>query len=149
MRIYRERQSTEIGLIVIKDPLFFAHSLVVKEREIVETMMVLMALCLLVYNLGQKQLRISLKTQKATVKNQLNKPTESPTLHWIFQSQCVGLVPRLVREAPRKEAATGVCFQGILFLSTQGVHRILNLTEEGCRIFQFLPTACQKYYLFS
>ena len=112
-------------------------------------MIILMALCLLVYNLGERQLRISLKTQKATVKNKLNKPTESPTLHWIFQSQCVGLVPRLVREAPRKEVATGVCFQGILFLSTQGVHRILHLTEEGCRIFQFLPTACQKYYLFS
>jgi hypothetical protein len=25
----------------------------------------------------------------------------------------------------------------------------MNLTEERCRIFQFLPTACQKYYLFS
>ena len=112
-------------------------------------MMMLMALCLLVYNLGQKQLRISLKTQKATVKNQLNKPTESPTLSWIFQSQCLGLVPRLVREAPRKGAATGVCFQGIYFLITEGVHRILNLTEEGCQISQFLPTACQKYYLFS
>ena len=98
-------------------------------------MIILMALCLLVYNLGERQLRISLKTQKATVKNKLNKPIESPTLHWIFQSQCVGLVPRLVREAPRKEVATGVCFQGILFLSTQGVHRILNLTEEPCRIF--------------
>ena len=94
-------------------------------------------------------LRISLKTQKATVKNQLNKPTESPTLRWIFQSQCLGLVPRLVREAPLKEAATGVCFQGIHFLITQGVYRILNLTEERCGIWQFLPTACQKYYLFS
>ncbi len=38
-----------------------------------------MALCLVVYNLGQRQLRMSLKAQKATVKNQLNKPTESPT----------------------------------------------------------------------
>jgi transposase len=35
---------------------------------------------LLVYNLGQRQLRSSLKTEKATVKNQLNKPTERPTL---------------------------------------------------------------------
>ncbi len=44
-----------------------------------------MALCLLVYSLGQRQLRIPLKTQKATIKNQLNKQTESPTLRWIFQ----------------------------------------------------------------
>ena len=81
-------------------------------------MMMLMALCLLLYDLGQRKLRISLKTEKATVKNQLNKLTQSPTLHWIFQSQCVGLVPRLVREAPRKGAATGVFFQGIHFLIT-------------------------------
>ncbi len=126
LRIYKEQQSTERGFRFIKDPLFFADSLFVKKPERVETMMMLMTLSLLVYNLGQRQLRISLKTQKATVKNQLNKSTESPTLRWIFQ-----------------------CFQGIHFLITQGVYRILNLTEERCRILQFLPTACQKYYLLS
>mgnify|MGYP000061182478 CR=1 FL=1 len=90
MRIYKGQQSTEIGFRFIKDPLFLADSLFVKNPERVEKMMMLMALCLLVYNLGQRQLRISLKTQKATVENQLNKPTESPTLPWIFQSYCVG-----------------------------------------------------------
>jgi len=124
LRIYKEQQSTERGFRFIKDPLFFADSLFVKNPERVETMMMLMALCLLVYNLGQRELRIALKTQKATVKNQLNKPTESPTLRWIFQ-----------------------CFQGIHILITQGVDRILNLTNEHCRILQFLPNSCQKYYL--
>ena len=124
LRIYKEQQSTERGFRFIKDPLFFADSLFVKNPERVETMMMLMALCLLVYNLGQRQLRIALKTQKATVKNQLNKPTESPTLRWIFQ-----------------------CFQGIHLLIRQGVIMILNLTEEHCRILQFLPNTCQKYYL--
>jgi transposase len=126
LKIYKQQQSTERGFRFIKDPLFFADSLFVKNPERVETMMMLMGLCLLVYNLGQRQLRISLKTQKATVKNQLNKPTESPTLRWIFQ-----------------------CFQGIHFLITQGIQRILNLTEERCRILQFLPNSCQKYYLLS
>jgi transposase len=124
LRIYKEQQSTERGFRFIKDPLFFADSLFVKNPERVETMMMLMALCLLVYNLGQRQLRIALKTQKATVKNQLKKPTESPTLRWIFQ-----------------------CFQGIHILITQGVDRILNLTNEHCRILQVLPNSCQKYYL--
>jgi transposase len=123
LRIYKEQQSTERGFRFIKDPLFFADSLFVKNPERVETMMMLMALCLLVY-LGQRQLRIALKTQKATVKNQLKKPTESPTLRWIFQ-----------------------CFQGIHILITQGVDRILNLTNEHCRILQVLPNSCQKYYL--
>jgi transposase len=124
LKIYKEQQSTERGFRFIKDPLFFADSLFVKNPERVETMMMLMALCLLVYNLGQRQLRIALKTQKVTVKNQLNKPTESPTLRWMFQ-----------------------CFQGIHLLITQGVIMILNLTDERCRILQFLPNTCQKYYL--
>ncbi len=126
LKIYKEQQSTERGFRFIKDPLFFADSLFVKNPERVETMMMLMALCLLVYNLGQRQLRMSLKAQKATVKNQLNKPTESPTLRWIFQ-----------------------CFQGIHLLMIQGFQRILNLTESHRYILQFLPTACHKYYLLS
>ena len=126
LRIYKQQQSSERGFRFIKDPLFFADSLFVKNPERVETMMMLMGLCLLVYNLGQRQLRSSLKTEKATVKNQLNKLTERPTLRWIFQ-----------------------CFQGIHVLITQGVKRIINFTEERCRILQFLPTSCQKYYLLS
>jgi transposase len=85
LRIYKQQQSSERGFRFIKDPLFFADSLFVKNPERVETMMMLMGLCLLVYNLGQRQLRITLKSQKATVKNQLNKLTERPTLRWIFQ----------------------------------------------------------------
>lgn len=126
LRIYKQQQSSERGFRFIKDPLFFADSLFVKNPERVETMMMLMGLCLLVYNLGQRQLRSSLKTEKATVKNQLNKLTERPTLRWIFQ-----------------------CFQGIHFLITQGIQQIINLTDERCRILQFLPASCQKYYFLS
>ena len=124
LRIYKEQQSAERGFRFIKDPLFFADSLFVKNPQRVETMMMLMALCLLVYNLAQRQLRNSLKTQKSTVKNQLNQPTQSPTLRWIFQ-----------------------CFQGIHILIIQGVKRILNLTDSHSYILQFLPLSCQKYYL--
>ena len=126
LTIYKQQQSSERGFRFIKDPLFFADSLFVKNPERVETMMMLMGLCLLVYNLGQRQLRSSLKTEKASIKNQLRKLTERPTLRWIFQ-----------------------CFQGIHVLITQGVKRIINLTEERCRILQFLPTSCQKYYFLA
>lgn len=126
LKIYKQQQSCERGFRFIKDPLFFADSLFVKNPERVETMMMLMGLCLLVYNLGQRQLRNTLKTEKSTVKNQLNKLTERPTLRWIFQS-----------------------FQGIHVLVTQGVKRIINLNEERCRILQFFPISCQKYYFLS
>jgi transposase len=110
LKIYKQQQSSERGFRFIKDPLFLADSCFVRNPERVETMMILMPLCLLVYNLGQRQLRRSLKTEKSTVKNQVNKLTESPSFLCIFQSQCVGRVPRLVREAPLTEVPTGVCF---------------------------------------
>lgn len=126
LRVYKQQQSSERGFRFIKDPLFFADSLFVKNPERVETMMMLMGLCLLVYNLGQRQLRMTLKTQKAAVKNQLNKLTERTTLRWIFQ-----------------------CFQGVHVLITQGIQRIINLSDERRRILQFLPASCQKYYFLA
>ena len=44
----------------------------------------IMGLCLLVYTLGQRQIRTPLRESKSTVKNQLGKPTDRPTLRWIF-----------------------------------------------------------------
>ncbi|BAG05750.1 transposase [Microcystis aeruginosa NIES-843] len=44
-----------------------------------------MGLCLLVYTIGQRQLRLSLKQQETGLKNQLGKLTDRPTLRWIFQ----------------------------------------------------------------
>jgi transposase len=83
----------------------------VKNPERIETMMMLMGLSLLVYTVGQRELRTNLQFQKSSVKNQLNKLTERPTLRWIFQ-----------------------CFQGIHCFKIEGIERISNLSEERRRI---------------
>jgi transposase len=44
----------------------------------------IMALCLLVYNLGQRQVRKALVETAQTIPNQLGKPTDTPTLRWVF-----------------------------------------------------------------
>ena len=126
IRIYKQQQSCERGFRFLKDPLFFADSLFVKNPERVETMMMLMGLCLLVYTIGQRQLRMTLKQEKAVIKNQLNKLTARPTMRWIFQ-----------------------CFQGIHIVIIQGIQQIINLNESRRRILQFLPDYCRKYYLLS
>ena len=108
---YKKQQSCERGFRFLKDLLFFADSLFVKNPERIETMMMLMGLSLLVYTIGQRQLRNNLQDRKSSVKNQLNKLTEKPTLRWIFQ-----------------------CFQGIHCLKFEGIERISNLSEERCRI---------------
>lgn len=123
---YKNQQSCERGFRFLKDPLFFADSFFVENPERIETMLFLMSLCLLVYNLGQRELRNSLKRIKIGIKNQLGKLTYSPTLRWVFQ-----------------------CFQGIHLLILNGINQIINLTSERHFILTCLPSSCQKYYLLS
>ena len=44
-----------------------------------------MCLCLLIYMLTQRLIRKKLKEKEKTLPNQLGKPTQRPTLRWIFQ----------------------------------------------------------------
>jgi len=47
--------------------------------------MMIMTLCLMVYNVGQFRLRETLKDQEETLPNQVGKPTQNPTLRWVFR----------------------------------------------------------------
>ena len=89
-------------------------------------MAMLMGLCLLVYSLGQRQIRSCLQTAKTGIKNQLGKLTERPTLRWIFQ-----------------------CFQGIHLVEIQGIKQISNLSDSRQFTLKFFPLPCQKYYILS
>jgi transposase len=123
---YKEQQAPERGFAFLKDPLFFADSVFLKSPQRIETMAMLMGLCLLVYSLGQRELRRQLREAKAGLKNQLSTLTKSPTLRWIFQ-----------------------CFQGIHLVVLSGVKQVVNLTEERRLILRFFSDSCQKYYLLS
>ena len=121
---YKNQQSTERRFRFLKDPLFFTDSFFVEKPERIETMLFLMSLCLLIYNLGQRELRNCLKRVKKGINNQVGKVTLRPTLRWIFQ-----------------------CFQGIHYVILNGVKQIVNLTEERRFILSLLPASCQRYYL--
>jgi transposase len=123
---YKEQQSAERGFGFLKDPLFFADSVFLKSPKRIETMAMLMGLCLLVYSLGQREVRRLLKEKKTGIKNQLGKLTERPTLRWIFQ-----------------------CFQGIHLVINKGIKQIVNLTNERKLILSFFPISCQNYYILS
>ncbi|EAM48501.1 IS1634-like element ISCwa1 family transposase [Crocosphaera watsonii] len=121
---YKNQQSTKRGFRFLKDPLFFTDSFFVEKPERIETMLFLMSLCLLIYNLGQRELRNCLKRVKKGINNQVGKVTLRPTLRWIFQ-----------------------CFQGIHYVILNGVKQIVNLTEERRFILSLLPASRQRYYL--
>ena len=120
---YKAQQSCERGFGFLKDPLFFADSVFLKTPKRIEALAMIMALCLLVYTLAQRQIRVALSSSKSTIKNQLGKPTERPTLRWIFQ-----------------------CFQSIHLLLLNNDKQISNLTEGRKSILNLLPNECYQYY---
>jgi transposase len=121
---YKGQQGTERGFRFLKDPMFFTSSVFLKTPERVAALAMVMGLCLLVYTLAQRALRQALASAKQTIKNQLGKPTATPTMRWVFQ-----------------------CFQSIHFVILEGAEQIVNLTQEHQGILQFLGAPCQKYYL--
>jgi len=84
----------------------------------------MMAPCLLVYTLGQRQLRQALQQADQTLPNQLGKGTQRPTLRWIFQ-----------------------CFMAIHLVTLNGIQQVVNLTGQLNHILPFLGAPGRKYYL--
>jgi transposase len=77
--------SVERGFRFLKDPLFFADSLFLKNPGRIMALIMIMVLALLVYSLAERQLRLQLAETGQSVPNQVGKPTQTPTMRWIFQ----------------------------------------------------------------
>ena len=82
---YKDQQNVERGFRFLKDPWFMVDSIFLKLPRRVEALMMIMTLCLMVYNIGQYKLRRKLEEAKETLPNQLGKEVKNPTLRWVFQ----------------------------------------------------------------
>ena len=82
-----------------------------------------MGLSLLVYNLAQRQIRKALYESQLTVKNQLGKSINKPTLKWIFQ-----------------------CFQSIHLVKFNHQIQVSNWSQDRDFILKLLPKNCHYYY---
>ena len=127
---YKEQGGVERGFRFLKDPLFLASSVFVKKPERVMALSFIMVLCLLVYRVAEHLLRSQLAATEQTVPNQVNKPTDRPTMRWIFQ-----------------------CFEGIDLLHIRaGVREqmlVLGLQPLHRKILLLLGPAFYKIYCFS
>jgi transposase len=82
---YKGQAQVEGGFRFLKAPLCFVSSLFVKKPTRIDGLLMVMTLALLVYSVAQRRLRKQLAQNHETVPNQINQPTLSPTLRWIFQ----------------------------------------------------------------
>ena len=121
--------SVERGFRFLKDPLFFAASLFLKNPARVMALLMVMGLCLLVYALAEHQLRTMLQERDETVPDQVGKPTQSPTMRRVFQ-----------------------IFEGIdllhIMLGDQVLdRRVLNLSAVQRKIIDLMGAAVRNCYL--
>jgi transposase len=124
---YKGQQAPERGFRLLKDSLFMTQSTFLKSQERIVALGMIMCLCLLIYTLAQRHLRLKLKEQHSYVPSQTGKPTASPTMRWIFQ-----------------------LFEGIHLLvhtTLQGVKElILNLNPVREHILEILGPSFQRIY---
>ncbi len=81
---YKEQSGVEQGFRFIKNDTFGLDEVYLKKPERVGALMAIMTLCLLVYGLTQHRLRESLQKNNEVLPDQKKKPTQRPTLMWIF-----------------------------------------------------------------
>lgn len=126
---YKEQGiAVERGFRFLKDPLFFAHSLFLKSPARIMALIMLTVLALLVFALAEQQLRLRLKEENTSIPSQIGKPTQTPTMRWVFQM-----------------------FEGIdllLILHDEQVvtRRVLNLTPIHLLIIRLLGPQVQNCY---
>ena len=123
---YKAQQTTERGFRFIKDPLFFASRVFLKSTKRIMALAMIMTLALMVYSLGQLQLRQALEKTSSTLPNQKGRPTARPTLRWILQ-----------------------CFQSVHLVFVNGVKSSIQLTDKQNLILQFLGSSSRQYYFLS
>ena len=117
-------QTCERGFRFLKDPLFFVSRFFLKSQKRIMVLMMVMTLALMVYSLGQRQLRQSLADYKSTLADQKGQPTARPTLRWVLQR-----------------------FLSVHLVWFDGIKTLIKLTEAQSHILQFLSPNCRKYYL--
>jgi transposase len=128
---YKAQAQAEGGLRFLKAPLFFVSSLFVKKPCRMQGLLMVMTLALLVYAVTQRRLRQQLARQNETLPNQINQPTERPTLRWVLQ----------LLEGIHRVRMTGQSQLQDLIVGLNDVQiKILRLCGEAvCRLYQISP----------
>lgn len=84
LEYYKEQGTVERGFRFLKDKQFHVSDVYLKKNERIEALAMIMVLCLLVYTLLEKTLRDRLKALNMTILDQKRRPTQKPTMRWVF-----------------------------------------------------------------
>lgn len=128
---YKSQSHAEGGFRFLKDPLFFVSSLFVKKPSRIQGLLMVMTLALLVYSVTQRRLRKQLAEQNTTIPNQINQPTQRPTLRWVFQ-----LLEGIHRVQVTVQGQVQELIEG---LNDVQIKILRFFGEDVCRLYQISP----------
>jgi transposase len=124
---YKGQQKVEHGFRFLKDKSFHVAEIYLKKEERIEALATIMVLTLLIYAFGEWLLRKKLSETGMSVSNQIKKPTQKPTMRWVFQ-----------------------IFMGVthtvLVEGGEVTKTIVHLTQEQMKIIKLFGPECEKYY---
>lgn len=127
LKYYKGQQTVERGFRFLKDKCFHVSEVYLKKEERIESLCMIMVLSLLIYSFAEWRLRENLKETGQAVPNQLNKPTQRPTMRWVF------------------EIFMGV-IQAIVIESGKIIKVSVNLSGPQKTILSLLGQECKNYY---
>ena len=120
---YKGQAKVERGFRFLKDPVFLASSLFLKNEKRIMALLMVMTICLLVYAALEWRIRQGLKQQGQSIPDQKGKPTQRPTARWVFYS-----------------------FEGIHVLLVGRKQLVLNLQERHEVVLAVLGERYQSKY---
>ncbi len=129
---YKEQAKVEAGFKFIKDNAVELDSLFLKTPERIGALMMIMTLCLIVYNFAQYHLRQCQKVHDDVLPNQLGKPVQNPTLKWIAELMNVIAVVTIQLENTKQQIVTHVnqVYRKVIAYFGQSALRIYGLPPD-------------------
>ena len=84
LKYYKGQDKVEKGFRFLKSDTFSVSKVYLKNKSRIETLTMIMVLCLMIYAIAEWKLRTKLEEENETVPDQKEKPTKRPTMRWIF-----------------------------------------------------------------
>lgn len=81
---YKAQSGVECSFKFIKDDAFQVDSVFLKTPARIEALMMVMTLCLMVYGVSEYELQQSLQVNNETIPDAMKKPTQKPSLRWVY-----------------------------------------------------------------
>ena len=105
---YKQQSCVESGFKFIKSNTFELSSFYLKTPKRIDALMMVMTLCLMVYNFAQYQMRKCIQENDDVIPNQVGKPIKNPTMKWVFELMQMIAVVTICSDTQKHRIITNV-----------------------------------------